>query len=103
VFGDVLNGMTTTCVSDGRRVRCMKLASVRYGGSDDTTSTTTTQQYNIIIAINLSTRYVGNIAPSANVTVQDAFNALDRTVQQYDRQYYYYVGVLLGERASVLP
>jgi len=61
------------------------------------------QQYNIIIAISLSKRTVGNIASSANDTVDDAFNALNRTVQQCDRQYYYYVGVLLGERASVLP
>jgi len=56
------------------------------------------EEYNIIIAISLSKRTVGNIAPSANDTVKDAFNALNRTVQQYDRQYYYYVGVLLGER-----
>jgi len=44
------------------------------------------QQYNIIIAIGLSKRTVGNIAPSANDTVADAFSALNRTVQQYDRQ-----------------
>jgi len=38
---------------------------------------------------------VGNIAPSASETADDGFNVLNRTVQQYDRQqYYYYVGVL---------